>query len=131
MRLWHQALIPKLPSRQLLGQHRECCAMRGKGWGKRHSTVDYAFTHEPALLVAYHLLIIKEMQNRGYKPSSIWKNPEYRGRALGFCENWCSPSEVNPYLRTALLRNDIIFPEHDGSYLAECIENLNRKGIVV
>ena len=30
MRLWHQALIPKLPRPQLLGQHRECCALRGK-----------------------------------------------------------------------------------------------------
>ena len=32
MRLWHQALISKLPRQQLLGQHRECCALRGKGW---------------------------------------------------------------------------------------------------
>ena len=31
MRLWHQALIPYLPRQQLLGQHRECCALRGKG----------------------------------------------------------------------------------------------------
>ena len=30
MRLWHQALISKLPRQQLLGQHRECCALRGK-----------------------------------------------------------------------------------------------------
>lgn len=33
MRLWHEVLIPKLPRQQLLGQHRECCALRGKGWG--------------------------------------------------------------------------------------------------
>ena len=32
MRLWHQSLISKLPSKQLLGQHRECCALRGNGW---------------------------------------------------------------------------------------------------
>lgn len=30
MRLWHEALIKKLPRQQLLGQHRECCALRGK-----------------------------------------------------------------------------------------------------
>ena len=29
MRLWHEALIPQLPRPQLLGQHRECCALRG------------------------------------------------------------------------------------------------------
>ncbi len=31
MRLWHEALIEKLPRAQLLGQHRECYALRGKG----------------------------------------------------------------------------------------------------
>lgn len=29
MRLWHEQMIPKLPKNQLLGQHRECCALRG------------------------------------------------------------------------------------------------------
>ena len=41
MRLWHEALIPQLPRPQLLGQHRECCALRGNGWGRKHATVDY------------------------------------------------------------------------------------------
>lgn len=43
MRLWHQDLIKHLPRQQLLGQHRECAALRGKGWGKKHDTVDYVF----------------------------------------------------------------------------------------
>ena len=34
MRLWHEDLIRKLPRQQLLGQHRECCALRGNGWAK-------------------------------------------------------------------------------------------------
>lgn len=33
MRLWHQDLITRLPRQQLLGQHRECAALRGAGWG--------------------------------------------------------------------------------------------------
>ena len=41
MRLWHETLIPLLPRQQLLGQHREVAALRGKGWGKKHATVDY------------------------------------------------------------------------------------------
>ena len=41
MRLWHQALISKLPRQQLLVQHRECCALRGKGWQRKHATVNY------------------------------------------------------------------------------------------
>lgn len=47
MRLWHESLIPYLPRQQLLGQHRECCALRGKGWGKKHKTVNYVFEHSP------------------------------------------------------------------------------------
>ena len=47
MRLWHQDLIPKLPRPQLLGQHRECCALRGNGWGKKHATVNYVFDYSP------------------------------------------------------------------------------------
>ena len=39
MRLWHEALISQLPRPQLLGQHRECCALRGNGWGRKHATV--------------------------------------------------------------------------------------------
>ena len=35
MRLWHQGLIDKLPRQQLLGQHRECCALRGGGVGQK------------------------------------------------------------------------------------------------
>ena len=30
MRLWHQDLLPLLPRAQLLGQHRECAALRGR-----------------------------------------------------------------------------------------------------
>lgn len=32
MRLWPLAILDQLPRQQLLGQHRECCALRGKGW---------------------------------------------------------------------------------------------------
>ena len=39
MRLWHEELISKLPRQQLLGQHRECCVLRGNGWGKKHARV--------------------------------------------------------------------------------------------
>ena len=46
MRLWHEYLISNLPDKQLLGQHRECCALRGNGWGKKHSVVDYVFNHK-------------------------------------------------------------------------------------
>ncbi len=68
MRLWHEALIPALPRQQLLGQHREAAALRGLGWGKKHATVDYVFTHPPYKLFQYHQLVLDEMTYRGYRP---------------------------------------------------------------
>ena len=47
MRLWHETLISDLPRQQLLGQHRECCALRGKGWDRPHATVQYVFDYSP------------------------------------------------------------------------------------
>ena len=80
MRLWHQDLIPKLPRPQLLGQHRECCALRGNGWGKKHATVNYVFDYSPYRLYAYHRLIMEEMTARGYKVSPEWWESTYRGK---------------------------------------------------
>ena len=82
MRLWHQTLIPLLPRAQLLGQHRECAALRGAGWGRPHATVNYVFTHSPYKLYLYHALIMDEMEKRGYKPDPLWKDPLYRGKAV-------------------------------------------------
>ena len=55
MRLWHEEIIHLLPKNQLLGQHRECCALRGNGWNKK-------------------------MEKRGYKVSREWKDKNYRGK---------------------------------------------------
>lgn len=75
MRLWHEELIPLLPRKQLLGQHRECCALRGNGWGRKHATVDYVFQHSPYKLYQYHHLILTEMKKRHYLPSPEWSVP--------------------------------------------------------
>lgn len=66
MRLWHQDLIEMLPRQQLLGQHRECGALRGNGGPKKHSTVQYIFLYSPYRLFEYHKLVMKEMISRGY-----------------------------------------------------------------
>lgn len=65
MRLWHQDLLTSLPRQQLLGQHRECCALRGRGWGRPHQTVNYVFEHSPYKLFQYHQLVMQEMQRQG------------------------------------------------------------------
>lgn len=129
MRLWHQDLIPHLPRQQLLGQHRECCALRGRGWGRKHSVVNYVFTHDTAWLIAYHRLIMKEMERRGYHPDRTWDDPCWRGSTLGYEEGWAAANIVDDQYCYAAHKGGIIYPEHDEAYLIECLENLKEKGI--
>lgn len=118
MRLWHEALIPILPRQQLLGQHRECCALRGNGWGKKHETVNYVFLYSPYKLVQYHQLIMQEMINRGYNLDKRWQNRLYRGKI------------AHPYDKLEKLpMTEPIYPEHDDQYKQECLNNLANKGI--
>lgn len=129
MRLWHQSIISKLPRQQLLGQHRECCALRGAGWGKKHSVVDYVFKHYHYKLVAYHYLIMEEMINRGYNPDKQWYDVNWRGKTLGYEEDWTCAESVEEVLKATRESGDPIYSEHDDAYLQECIDNLKQKGI--
>ena len=126
MRLWHQSLIKHLPRAQLLGQHREICALRGNGWGKKHSTVDYVFTHPIEYLLIYHLKVMREMEHRGYKVDPMWIKAFYRGKT-------CQSSWVINYDLMVDIVEKItpIYPEHNDEYLQQCIENLSAKGVVV
>ena len=126
MRLWHQKLIPYLDRQRLLGQHRECCALRGKGWGKKHATVDYAFQHDPEEMVAYHWLVMQEMRNRGYHPDSVWEEADWRGNILGKQEGWCNLQDIVDILAD-VRQGNMIYPEHNDAYLAECIQLLKEK----
>lgn len=120
MRLWHQDLIAKLPRQQLLGQHRECCALRGKGWQRKHATVNYVFDYSPYRLFKYHKLIMQEMMKRGYRVSPEWLDKEYRGKQMPAYDR--IEAETLPA---------IIYPEHDAAYLQECLDNLKQKGIII
>ena len=118
MRLWHEQIIHLLPKNQLLGQHRECCALRGNGWNKKHKTVDYVFTYSPYNLFIYHSKIMDEMEKRGYRVSIEWRDKNYRGQKA---ESYSNLEETN--ISTP------IYKEHNDEYLQECIENLAIKGI--
>lgn len=122
MRLWHEALLVRLPRAQLLGQHRECCALRGLSWGKKHAVVDYVFTHPPEWLAVYHFRVMEEMDRRGYRVDPAWREAAYRGKRSGLLD--ADPGEV----RKALGRCPV-YPEHDQDYLKSCIINLAQKGI--
>lgn len=122
MRLWHEALIPYLPRQQLLGQHRECCALRGLGWGKPHATVNYVFRHRYEWLFAYHDKVMQEMFKRGYQCNPVWQDPKYRGVSA-------PKAEIDTYFICQAMRKEHVYPEHNDQYLKDCLENLERKGI--
>lgn len=109
MRLWHESLIHKLPRQQLLGQWRECIALLGKGWGKKHSVVNYVFNYDRNRLANYAELIAFEMVDRGYNPN------------IGLIEKHL----------TGPIFDSPLYKEHNDGYLKECVENLKGKGIVV
>lgn len=119
MRLWHYELISKLPRQQLLGQHRECCALRGLGFYKKHSTIDYIKKYGINKLYQYHLLVITEMKKRGYNVDPKWLNPFYRGKKL------------NIDMVNQIQSKNGIYPEHNDKYLVECLQNLKNKGITI
>ncbi|MFW5985702.1 MAG: TIGR02328 family protein [Halanaerobiaceae bacterium] len=124
MRLWHQDLISCLPRQQLLGQHRECCALRGKGWNRRHSTVDYVFEYRLERLVAFHKKVMAEMKVRGYNVTEKWEDVQYRGKKLGYDRS------LDRTLSEEIVKDcTIIYPEHDSEYLQECQLNLLKKGV--
>ena len=123
MRLWPLAILDQLPRQQLLGQHRECCALRGKGWGRKHSTVDYVFKHPYDFLWKYHLQVMWEMLHRGYTVDNLWLDPYWRGKQIKFdYSDFTKPTKVNVWKA---------YPEHNKKYIQECIENLARKGVVI
>lgn len=121
MRLWHENIIDKLPNNQLLGQHRECCALRGLGWGRKHSTVDYVFKHAPIELYRYHMVVVGEMYRRGYKVNKLWIDPLYRGLRADPYKSLSDMGISSNY--------SPIYLEHDDKYLSECLDNLYKKGI--
>lgn len=132
MRLWHESLIQHLPRQQLLGQHRECCALRGNGWGKKHATVNYVFQHPPGWLTMYHFKVMGEMALRGYWADPNWLDFKYRGKN---CEPYSSTYiKIREECIPAMDRKNAglcIYPEHNDEYLQECLDNLRSKGIEI
>ena len=123
MRLWHYQLIPKLPRQQLLGQWRECIALLGNGWGRKHSTVDYVFRYNEGHLLAYTLLVSCEMKERGYKPDN--------DKVLNALKKRLKVIQIHRAIATAesVVNCFDFYNEHNDDYYKECLENLKEKGI--
>jgi uncharacterized protein (TIGR02328 family) len=119
MRLWHQALIPHLPDKQLGGQWCEIRMILGslaKHGKVNHSTVNYVNEHSIYDLYAYALLVAYERHKRG-----MYCNPDFVREYLA--------NHACFYFTLAMINKHIIYPEHNAEYLEECLDNLRMKGI--
>jgi uncharacterized protein (TIGR02328 family) len=117
MRLWHEQILPYLPTFQFNGQHEECCALRGNSWGKKHSTVNYVFDYPRPFLVEYHKRYLKLRVERGYNYDKKWSEYTYRGKN---CEPDIYDGKDASYV-IALQKRSIVYPEHDNHYLYVCV----------
>ena len=128
MRLWHQYLIHYIDNKRLLGQHRECCALRGKGWGKKYSVVNYVFDYDIAYLFQYHLLVMKEMSDRHFSVDPMWYNRLYRGKNMSMSNLMDTGSFVYvSFFDENGKPLNTIYKEHNDDYLKECLLNLKAK----
>ena len=119
MRLWHKDLIPVLPTKQLLGQWRECCAIASNI--KRlnfpnHILVNRIMDYHLSHFYKYCSLVTDEMYKRGFNISdeAINKIIEITDSDIRMAIEFFSIEELFPGW-------------HDERYLKQCLYNLQEK----
>ena len=111
MRLWHYKLIPFLPKSQLLAQWRELNSIFKKQ--DKHILINYIYEYPKDNLHSYCLLVMNEMDQRGYKIKAIDNFYDY---FFGDGRRYLNWIDNNP------------FPEHHNDrYLRQCFYNLQEK----
>ena len=110
MRVWHWQLIPYLPKSQLLAQWRELNNIFKKQ--DKHILINYIYDYGVGDLYGYSSMVIKEMQNRGYKIKSLENHNNFFEKYRFF------------YKETKPFNN-----HHNDEYLLICFWNLREKYI--
>lgn len=117
MRLWHWELIPYLDNQHLLGQWRECVAIKrkiDKCGTPNNYIVNYVTTYSVEDFKKYCGYVITEMTHRGFKvnPKLVNEIYEFEGKSFHSINE---PS------------NRIFYLHHDTNYLKICYYNLLEK----
>ncbi len=100
------------------GHHRECCGPERQWMGKKHATVNYVLT------TALSPLCLSPPDHggddrSGYKVSPEWWELTYRGKTC----------PAYPELKEEAFEHPI-YPEHQDTYLQECLDNLAERDLV-
>lgn len=124
MRLWHESLLPYLPTKQLNGLHREISGMRGDGWNQNHSVVDYVWNYQRFDLHRFHQVVLDERDSRDFGYDERFRDPSFMNNKKGFL----SDKDLIYKGQSAGSRHPV-YPEHDKGYLRSCVLNLEDKGV--
>lgn len=111
MRLWHHDLLPYLPRSQLLAQWRELNSIYAKE--DQHVLINYIYEYPKEDLYAYSLLVIAQMQARGFQIRAWDKYEAYFA--------------AYRTLKVSSLPRQPFIKHHDGAYLNVCFFNLYEK----
>lgn len=125
MRLWHKDLIDVLPSKQLVSQWRECCAIAAKiekCGTPNHLLVNKVMEYDILDFVLYTVLVKREMAIRGYK-ADVEKFMKHFSdevideayHAFETCDGLDNSSKI------------IFSGWHNKRYLSQCFYNLQEK----
>ena len=113
MRIWHFALLPYLPRQQLLAQWRELNAIYANQ--PSHILINYVYDYPKSCLFYYSMLVIEEMNKRGYTPELN----------EGFNKYFTRDDSKSAML---FQRDANPFPDHHTDrYLKQCFYNLQEK----
>ena len=116
MRLWHYKLLKFLPKSQLLAQWRELNSIFKKQ--DKHILINYVYEYSNSELYMYSILVIKEMENRGYKIKSF-DNMKKFFEIENIKDTWFYLRYDNTW---QLFKN-----HHNDRYLLQCFFNLQEK----
>ena len=126
MRIWHEDLIRLLPRTQLLSQWRELNSIYKLE--NKHILINYVYNYKKGNLFNYSVLVIAEMEKRGYKISK-WDN------FINYFQlNLKEPLNLKNIKESILLEYPKwefahTFKEHDSKYYKICLFNLYEKFI--
>ena len=128
MRLWHKDLLPFLPTQQIMGQWRECCAIIGalaKDHTPNHILVNKITDYDPAHFKEYCQLVIEQFRIRGYSISET--TMDRFNRDFRAWQNYIQ--STLPYeIKTIVVNPKDVFKDwHNKRYLRQCYHNLEEK----
>ena len=130
MWIHHQNLIPYLTERDLAFLHRDCCNLRGAGWKMKNSNTNYVREYSREHIIAYHLLVLEQMEGRGMNYNALWYDHFYRGdNRVRLRESGLFRERIEQ-LRLNVFKGEKIFKEHNEEYLKKSLKRLDDKGKV-